>query len=100
MLADLQVIGDDGVPHPFEPVFLLVLNGVLVVGYHAFGDGVGEETLFLLRIVDTRRRADIQTLVGVDVDICISEHAPIGITVVLVALQDGHRVLSLRETAG
>ena len=100
VFADLQVIGDDRVPHPFEPVLLLRLYRVLVVRYHTLCYRIGEETLLLLRVVDTGGRADIQTLVGIDIDKRVSEHTPVGIAVVFVALQDRQRVLALRETAG
>ena len=88
VFVDVEVIGDDGVPHPFEPVLLFGLHGVLVVRNHAFRNGISEETLFLLGIVDTRGRADIESLDGVDIDEHVTEHTPVGIAVVLVALQD------------
>ena len=99
MLADLQVIGDDGIPHPFEPVLLLRLHSVLVVRHGAFRNRIGEDTLFLLGIVDTRSGADIQPLDGVDIDISVTEHAPVGIAVILVALQTGNGVLAVWVTA-
>ena len=100
MLANLQIIGNDGVPHPFRPVLLLSLNGILIVGHHAFGDRIREETLLLLRIVDTCRGTDIQTFDRVDIDEHVSEQTPIGVSVVFVALQNRERILTLRETAG
>ena len=100
VLADLQIIGDNSVPHPLQPMLLLGFNGVLVVGYHTLVDGVGEESLLLLRIVDTRRGADIQTFDGSDVYKYVTEYAPIDVAVILVALQNRQRVLALRESAG
>ena len=100
MLANLQIIGNNSVPHPLRPVLLLCLNGILIVGYYAFGDRIREETLLLLRIVNTCRSTDIQTFDRVDIDEHVSEQTPIGVSVVFVALQNGERILTLREAAG
>ena len=100
MLANLQIIGNNSVPHPLRPVLLLCLNGILIVGYYAFGDRIREETLLLLRIVETCRSTDIQTFDRVDIDEHVSEQTPIGVSVVFVALQNGKRILTLREAAG
>ena len=99
MFVDIQVIGDDGVPHPFEPMLLFCLYGVLVVRHCTFRDGISIDTLFLLGIVNTRRGADIQALVGIDIDERVTEDTPIGISVVFVALQTCYRVLTIRVTA-
>ena len=100
MFAYLQIIGNDGVPHPFRPMLLLCLYSVLIISHHAFGDRIREETLLLLRIVDTCRGTDIQTFDRVDIDEHVSEQTPIGVSVVFVALQNRERILTLRETAG
>ena len=81
-------------------MFLLRLNRVLVIGDHTIFDGIGEETLFFLRIVKTGCGADMQSLDGVDIQEHITEDTPIDIAVVFVALQDRQGVLALRKTAG
>ena len=48
VFADFHVIGGDGIPHPFGPMLLLCLYGILVVGYVTFRDGIGKDALLLL----------------------------------------------------
>ena len=48
----------------------------------AFGDRISEDALLLLGIVDTERRADVESLEKAEVYISVSEHSPICITVV------------------
>ena len=45
MFADFQIVGSDGIPHPFRPVFLLGFYGILIICHITFGDGVGEDAL-------------------------------------------------------
>ena len=81
-------------------MLLFCFYGILIISHHTFGDGIREETLLLLRIVETCRSTNIQTFDRVDIDEHVSEHAPISVTVIFTAFQDRERVLTLRETAG
>ena len=53
MLANLQIVGCNGVPHPAHPVLLLALSGRLGTHHLTISYGVGEETLLLLAVVHT-----------------------------------------------
>ena len=94
MAAHLEVIGGDGVPHPAHPVLLLAFRGVLGAEHLAVGDGIGEEPLLLLRVVQSKGRADVEALEQVNAQVGIAEHAPLGIAVVLAVLQDAQRILA------
>ena len=100
VFTHLQIIGNNGVPHPFCPMLLFCFYSILIVGYYAFGNRISKESLSLLRIVDTSRSTNIQTFDRVDIDEHVSEQTPIGVSVVFTALQDRERVLTLWETAG
>jgi hypothetical protein len=49
-------------------VFLFWFNSIGRVGHSAFGNGVGEDALLLLCIVETESALDVEVLEGVDVD--------------------------------
>ena len=95
MLACLEVIGSDGVPHPAGPVFLLGLNGIGRIGNRSFCDRIGEDTLLFLRVVKTEGGLHIEVFEEVHAQVCITEHTPIGVAVVFVTFQTGHRILSV-----
>ena len=95
MLAHLEVIGGDQVPHPLGPVLLLSLHGIGRVGHRTLCNGIGEDTLLFLGIVKTEGGLDIKILDWVDVHIDISEGTPIGIAVVAVAIQSCDRILTV-----
>ena len=99
MLAFLQVIGHNGIPHPFGPVLLLRLHGVLVIRHRALGNRIGEDTLAFLGIVDTCRGADMKTLHRVDIDEGVSEDTPVYIFIVFIAVEPCQRVFTVRITA-
>ena len=95
MLAHLQVIGGDQVPHPLGPVLLLSLHGIGRVGHRTLCYGIGEDTLLFLGIVKTEGSLDIEVLDRVDVHIDITEGTPVGITVVAVTIQSCYRILTV-----
>ena len=99
MLTNLQIVACHGVPHPFGPVFLLGFYTVCGGGYCAFGDGVLEDTLLFLGIVESEGGAYIQILDGVYVDEGIAEHTPVGVAVVAVTVQACQGVLTVGITA-
>ena len=95
VFANLQVIGGDGIPHPLGPVLLLGLHTIDGVGHGAFCNRIGEDALLFLCVVKSERRFDIEVLDRIDVDVCITEGAPIDITVVTVAIQTCHGILAV-----
>ena len=95
VLIDIQVIGDDSVPHPLEPVLLLCFNTVLIVSHRSLCYRIGEDTLFLLSIVDTGCGAYVQSLIRCYVEESVTEQAPVGVTVVAVSLKTCQRVLTV-----
>ena len=99
VLADFQIVACHGVPHPFCPVLLLGLHAVDGVGHCAFGDGILEDALLLLCIVDAEGGAQVQILDGVYVDEGIAEHTPVDVAVVAVAVQACQGVLAVGVAA-
>ena len=93
--AEVYVVVSHEVPHPAGPVLLLGFDSVGGVGHVAFGDGIGEDALLLLGVVEAEGGADVEALEGVDVEVSITEQAPVGVAVVLVALQACQRVLAV-----
>ena len=99
VLALLEVVSGNEVPHPLRPVLLLGLHGILRTSHGTFRNRIGEDALLLLRVVQTEGSLDVQVLQGVDVDIGITEHTPVGVAVVLVTLQTSQRVLTVGVAA-
>ena len=99
VLLHIEVIGRYGIPHPAHPVLLLCLHGIGRGRYIAFRNRIGEDTLLLLRVVETRRCADMQPFVCLHIHKRISEQAPVGVAVVGIAFDTRHRVLPIRITA-
>ena len=95
MFPSLEVIGRNGIPHPFRPVFLLRLDGVLGIGHVSFRDRIGEETLLLLSIVQTESRAEIEAFEEMEIDVGITEGTPVDVPVVAVAVEARDRVLTV-----
>ena len=65
VLTHLQVVGSHGVPHPFRPMLLLRFNGVGALSHVALGNGIGEETLHFLTVIQAERGAQVEVLEGV-----------------------------------
>ena len=86
MFAHLEIVGGNGIPHPFRPMFLLSFHTVDGVGYGALSNGILEDALLLLGIVETEGCLDIEVLERIDVQIGIAKHAPVGVAVVAVAV--------------
>ena len=99
MLAYLEIVGGDGIPHPTHPMLLLCLHPIGGGSDIALGDRIGEDTLFLLRIVQTCRGADMQILVRLNIQKGVAEKAPIGVAIVLVAVKTGNGVLTVGVAA-
>ena len=95
MLALLEIVGGNGIPHPLRPVLLLGFHAVDGVGHGSLSDGVLEDALLFLCVVETKGGFDVEALEGVDVQVGIAEHAPVGVTVIAVAVQTGHGVLAV-----
>ncbi len=76
-------------------MFLLGLYGIGIVGNIAFGNGVGEYPLLLLRVVEAESGAYVEAFEGVDVDICVAENSPVGVAVVFVALKASYGILAV-----
>lgn len=98
MFANLQVVGGNGVPHPLGPVLLLAFYGIDGVGDRTLCDRIGEDTLFLLTVVQTEGRTDMEVLQRIDVDIGIAKQAPVGVTVVGITVETCHWVLAVGIT--
>ena len=99
VLADFQVIGSNGIPHPFRPVLLLGFHGILVICHVALGNGVSEDALRFLCIVQSECGTYIEPFEGIQVDVGVTEHAPVSIAVVRVTFQACHRVFTVGVTA-
>ena len=99
MFADFQIVGSDGIPHPFRPVFLLGFYGILIICHIAFGDGVGEDALWFLCIIQSEGGADIESFEGVEVDVGITKHTPVSIAIIRVTVQSRYRVLTVGISA-
>ena len=95
MQALLEGIGGNGVPHPLGPMLLLGLYGIGGIGHCSFRNRIGEDALLLLGIVDTEGGLDVEILQWVDVQKHIAEGAPVTVTVVAVAVETGHRILTI-----
>ena len=95
MVAPLQIVCSDDVPHPLGPVLLFSLYGIGRVGNRSLGNRICEDALFFLSIVETECRLDVQVVYWVDVQEYVAERAPVGIAVVAVTLQASHRVLTV-----
>ena len=99
IFAEVDAVVCHEVPHPACPVFLFGFDGVCGIGHVALSDGIGEEALLLLRVVETEGGAEIEALEWVEVHVGVAEEAPVGVTVVLVSLEAGYRVLAVGITA-
>ena len=77
-------------------MLLLCLHGVGGRCNVAFGDRIGKDALFLLRVVDTRGGADMQSPVCLHIHESITEKTPIVVAVVRVAVQSRHGILAVR----
>ena len=100
MLTDFQVIGGYGVPHPLHPVLLLGLDGIVAVGHVTVLDRIGEETLLLLCIINTEGGLQRQVLDRLQADEHVAEGTPVGVSVVLDAVEHFYRILTVRIAAG
>ena len=76
-------------------MLLLGLYGIGGIGHCSFRNRIGEDALLFLGIVDTEGGLDVQILQGVDVEKHVAEGAPVTVTVVAVAVETGHRVLTV-----
>ena len=81
-------------------MLLLGLDSVCGVGDIAVGDRVCEHALLLLGIVDTRCGTEVEVLGELQVEVDIAEEAPVGVTVVLVAVEHLDRILTVSITSG
>ncbi len=99
VFAEVDVVAGHKVPHPAGPVLLLRLHGVGGVGHSAFGHRIGENALLLLRVVEAECGLDVESLEGVDIDICVAEESPVFVAVVFVAFETGQRVLAVGVAA-
>ena len=99
MLADLHVISGQGVPHPFEPVLLLGLHCIGGSSHGAFRNGISEDTLHFLGVVNAESGLEVQALQGVDIEVSVTEHSPVCIAVVLVPCKAGEGILAVCITA-
>ena len=86
MLATLQIIGGNSIPHPLCPMLLLRFYSIGGIGNSTLCDRIDESALFLLRVVKTEGGLNIQVLYRVDIYVSITKHTPEGVTVVLVTL--------------
>ena len=76
-------------------MLLLGLYGIGGIGHCSFRNRIGEDALLLLGIVDTEGGLDVQILKRVDVEEHVAEGTPVTVTVVAVAVETGHRVLTV-----
>ena len=96
VFANFQIVGSDGIPHPFRPVFLLGFYGILIICHITFGDRVGEDALWFLCIIQSEGRAYIESFEGIEVDVSITKHTPVSIAIIRVTIQSCHRVFAVR----
>ena len=80
-------------------MLLLCLDRILVVCHITLGDRISEDTLSHLRIVDTEGCPHVESLERIEVEISISEHSPVSVSVVLVSVEHSYRVVSVRITS-
>ena len=99
MLALLQVIGGNSIPHPLCPMLLLCLNSICRIGNGTLGNWIGKDTLLLLTIIETKGCLHIEVLERINIHISIAEHTPISIAVIAIAVETCQRVLTIRVTA-
>ena len=99
MLAYLEVVCSDSVPHPSHPVLLNVLCSTFRALYLTVSNGVEETALLLLSVVQTEGRTYHEVLERSDADVSIAEGTPRGVLVVLVAVDDAQRILALEVRA-
>ena len=76
MLANFQIVGSNAVPHPAHPVLLLALSSCLCTHHLTIGYRVSEETLFLLAVVHTERRANGKVLQWRNAQMHVTKHTP------------------------
>ena len=95
MLADLQIIGSNGVPHPAHSVFLLAFDGRIGTHHLTVCDRVGEKALFLLRIVHTKGGANHEVLERSHTQVNIAEHTPLGVFIIFGIVDHAQRILTL-----
>src|SRR3712207_3565278 len=99
VFARLEVVGCHGVPHPFGPMFLLGFHAIGGIGHGAFGNRIGKDALLFLGIVKSEGGLYGEVPERIDLNVSATEHAPVGITVVGVALKTGHGILTVGITA-
>ena len=76
-------------------MFLFCFYAVNRICNSAFGDGISENSLLFLSVVDTCGGFDIEVFNGADVEVNIAKSTPISITVVGVAFKTCERVFAV-----
>ena len=97
MLANLQIVGGNGVPHPAHGMLLTHLSSGLSIGNLTIDNRVGEVALLLLAVVHAEGRAYHEALERLDADVGITEDTPEGVFIVLNSGEQAQRVLALCE---
>ena len=76
-------------------MLLLAFDGRVCTHHLTVGDGIGEETLFLLRIVHTKGGANHEVLEGSHTQVNIAKHTPLGVFIIFGIVDHAQRILTL-----
>ena len=58
-------------------------------GYCSLGDGVLEDALLLLSVVKSECGLDVEVFDWIDVQVSVTEHTPVCVSVITIAIQSG-----------
>ena len=95
MLANLQIVSGNGIPHPAHGVLLLTLYGTVGTHHLTIRNGIGEEALLFLSVVHTERGTYHEILEWCDTEVYIAKHTPLCIFVVFRISNHAQRILTL-----